>query len=70
MTGFDRRYKETWFMTNEDWVAKLLKLCEQKHGPDTSTMRQLRRQLDALRQPKPDEVRQFAPGSALSPTAP
>jgi hypothetical protein len=56
-------------MTNEDWVGKLLKLCEQKHGADTPTMRQLRGQLDAIRQPKPNGVQQFAPGRPFAATA-
>jgi hypothetical protein len=36
-------------MTDDDWVKKLLKLCEQKHGPDAPAMQQLTRQLDEVR---------------------
>jgi hypothetical protein len=46
-------------MTNEDWVKKLLKLYEQKYGPDVPAMRQLRRQLEAIRQSDPNTMQQF-----------
>lgn len=36
-------------MREDDWVKKLLKLCEQRYGPDAPAMRQLTRQLDAIR---------------------
>jgi uncharacterized protein involved in exopolysaccharide biosynthesis len=42
-------------MTDEDWVKKLLKLCEQKYGQDAPAMQQLRRQLDAIRQSEPKQ---------------
>jgi hypothetical protein len=50
-------------MTNEDWVKKLLKLCEQKYGPDVPTMRQLRRRLEAIRQSEPSAMQQFVTGT-------
>ena len=56
-------------MRDEDWVTKLLKLCEQKHGMDTPVMQQLRQQLDAIRLPQPSAVKQFATGRALATAA-
>ena len=50
-------------MTNEDWVKKLLKLCEQKYGPDVPAMRQLRRRLEAIRQSEPKAMQQFVTGT-------
>lgn len=47
-------------MKDEDWVKKLLKLCEQKHGANAPAMWQLRRQLDAIRHSKPDAMQQLA----------
>ena len=35
-------------MMNEDSVRKLLRLCEQKYGPNAPAMRELSEQLDAL----------------------
>ena len=46
-------------MPNEDWVKKLLKLCEQKHGQDAPTMRQLRRQFDVIRQSERNAMQQL-----------
>ena len=56
-------------MRNEDWITKLLKLCEQKHGMDTAVMQQLRQQLDAIRLPQPSAVEQFATGRPLATAA-
>jgi uncharacterized protein involved in exopolysaccharide biosynthesis len=56
-------------MTNEDSVKKLLKLCEQKHGQDTPAMRQLRRQLDALRQSERNAMQQLVSGRPMAATA-
>ena len=53
-------------MTNEDWVTKLLKLCEQKHGMNTPVMQQLRQQLDAIRLTQSGAVKQFAAGRTLA----
>ena len=50
-------------MTNEDWVKKLLKLCEQKYGPDVPAMRQLRRRLEAIRQSEAKAMQQFVTGT-------
>jgi hypothetical protein len=62
ITVIDRLTK----MTNEDWVAKLLKLCEQKHGMNTPAMQQLRQQLDAIRLTQSVGVKQFAVGRTLA----
>ena len=53
-------------MTNEDWVKKLLKLCEQKHGQDAPAMRQLRRQFEAIRQSERSAMQQLISGRPLS----
>ena len=55
-------------MTDEDWVKKLLMLCEQKYGPDAPAMRQLRRQLQAIRQPEPKAMQQFVTGRGMQRT--
>jgi hypothetical protein len=46
-------------------VAKLLRLCEQKHGMDSPVMQQLRQKLDAIRLPQPNAAKKFATGHAL-----
>ena len=56
-------------MRDEDWVTKLLKLCEQKHGMDTPVMQQLRQQLTGIRVPEPSAVKQFATGRTLATAA-
>jgi uncharacterized protein involved in exopolysaccharide biosynthesis len=50
-------------MTNEDWVKKLLKLCEQRYGPDVPAMRQLRRRLEAIRQSEAKAMQQVVTGT-------
>jgi uncharacterized protein involved in exopolysaccharide biosynthesis len=50
-------------MTNEDWVKKLLKLCEQKYGQDVPAMRQLRRRLEAIRQSEAKAMQQLVTGT-------
>jgi len=55
-------------MTDEDWVKKLLKLCEQKYGSNAPAMRQLRRQLETIRQPEPNVIQRFVPGRGMQRT--
>jgi hypothetical protein len=53
-------------LPNQESLEKLLKLCEQKHGRDAPAMRQLRRQLDAIRKPELKAMQQFAPGRGMA----
>ena len=52
-------------LPNQESLEKLLKLCEQKHGRDAPAMRQLRRQLDAIRKPELKAMQQFATGRGM-----
>ena len=56
-------------MMNEDWVKKLLKLCEQKHGQDAPAMRQLRCKFDEIRQAERYAMLQTLSGRTLASTA-
>ena len=53
-------------LPNQVSLEKLLRLCEQKHGRDAPVMRQLRRQLDAIRKPEPNAMQQFASGRGMA----